>query len=224
MREKVLITSTFYLAIATLGAVLFPGCKAAQPSGNDLPAQNKSIAEASPTVAPKSDEIPQTEIKSAAVSQIEFNTVYKDFYDADSKCHKDYVEYFGKEDGAMGLSSPCAVSLTFKRDGGDAAKTIAVRRWDKAARETKEVERTVWTAKISPEQFARLVKTVTEDEGFKSWRDGTMINVSNASVSVVYPKGRRSMQMNLVEETVNRVLLFGEFKRLDKEIKWEKAQ
>lgn len=213
----------FYLMTATF-AVFFFGCKATQSSGSDLPTPNKSIAEASPTVAPKSDEIPQTEIKSDAVSRIEFNTVYKDFYDADSKCHKDYVEYFGKEDGAMGPSSPCAVTLTFKRDGGAATKTIAVRRWDKAAREMKEVEKTVWTARLSPEQFDRLAKVVTEDENFKSWRDGTMINVSNASVSVTHPEGTRSMQMNLVEETVNRVLLFGEFKRLDKEIRWEKAQ
>lgn len=203
-------------------AAIFFGCKTAQ-SSNDLPSQNQTVAKMSPTATPPV-EIPQVEIKSDAVSSLEFKTVYKDFYEENSKCRKDYVEYFGKEDGAASSSSPCAVSLIFKRDNSAAIKTIEVRRWDKQARETKVVEKNSWAAKISPEQFDRLAKTTTEDEDFKSWRDGTMINVSNTSISVVYPKGTRTMMMNLVKENVSRVSLFGEFKRLDKEIQWEKTQ
>lgn len=212
----------FYLMTATTFAVFFFGCKTAQ-SSNEMPTPNQTNGKASPTATPPFDEIPQTEIKSDAVSRVEFRTVYKDFYDADAKCHKDYVEYFGKEDGAASSSSPCEATLSFERNGA-VTKTIVVRRWDKTARQTKEVEKYVWTAKISAEQFNQTAKIVMEDEGFKTWRDGTSLNVSNATVSVTHPKGTRSMQMNLVTETVNRLPLFGEFKRLDKELIWEKKQ
>lgn len=204
---------------AALFTIFFFGCKAAQSS--NVP--NKNIVKISPTATPFPGEIPQIEIKSEDVSSLEFRTVFKDFYDENSKCHKDYVEYFGREDGMMSPSSPCAVSLEFKRDG-TATKTISIRRYDKSARETKEVEKTIWTAKISLEQFDKLAKVVTDDEGFKMWRDGMTITVSNASVSAAHPKGTRSMQMNLVKETANRVPLFNEFVKTDREIKWEKSQ
>lgn len=127
-------------------AVFFCGCKAAQSSSETPTQQNQTIAKTpSPTATPvmiEQQEIPQTEIKSGEINSLALETVYKDYFDEGSKCRKTYNEYFGEADGAFSESSPCTINLTFDRNG-DAKKTVEVRRYGKAAREYKTVEKSV---------------------------------------------------------------------------------
>jgi hypothetical protein len=210
----------FNLMITAAFAAFFYGCKTAQSS--ETP-PNKMNVQTSPNGTPVSGQIPPVEIKSGEVSALAMETVYKNYFEEGSKCRKNYVEYFGNEDGAASSSSPCTISFSFEKDGG-ATKTIQIRRWDKTSKGFKTVEKSVWTAHVSGEQFAALAKIITENEAFKSWQDGVMINVSNSKVSATHPKGTRTAMSNVDEKTVLFLPLLDAFRRLDKEIKWETAQ
>ena len=176
----------------------------------------------SPTATPASGQIPPMIIKSDEVSQLSMETVYKNYFEEGSKCRRTYNEYFGNDDGAGSSSSPCTINFSFEKTGG-ATKTLVIRRWDKTAKGFKVVEKSVWTAKISGEQFAALAKNITENEAFKAWQDGMSINVSNSKVSATHPRGTRTAMSNVDEKAVQFLPMLDAFRQTDKEIKWEEA-
>jgi hypothetical protein len=221
MKRRTATTLIFNLMITAALAAFLYGCKTAQ-SSETLP-PNKMNAQISPTATPVSGQIPPVIIRSDKVSALAMETVYKNYYDEGSKCRKNYVEYFGNEDGAAGSSSPCTINISLERDGG-ATKTLQIRRWDKTAKGFKVVEKSVWTARIERGQFDALAKIVTENAAFKAWQDGVMINVSNSKVSATHPKGTRTVMSNVDEKAVQFLPMLAAFSQIDKEIKWETAQ
>ncbi|HEY0428854.1 MAG TPA: hypothetical protein VGC76_13820 [Pyrinomonadaceae bacterium] len=220
MKRKFTGNLIFNFMITAALAAFFYGCKTAQ--SRETP-KNQAIAQTSPAVTPISKQISPVEIKSDEVSVLALETVYKNYFEEGSKCRKTYNEYFGNEDGVGSSSSPCTINFSFEKEGG-ARKTVQIRRYDRAAKEFKTIEKSIWTARISGEQFDALAKIITENEAFKSWQDGMQINISNSKISATHPKGTRTVMSNVDEKTIQFLPMMDAFGRLDKEIKWEKAQ
>lgn len=172
---------------------------------------------------PKAEEFPTPKvIRESDVSELSLQTVYKGFFD-DSKCRKTYNELFGDKDGVYSSSSACRLNLTFKRDGS-AEKSIAVRRYDSAAKGWRDAEKSVWKAKISDEQFQALAKIIVGSEAFKNWGDGMTITASNSSITVKHAGGTRTPMSNVDEKTTGFLSMMNAFKELDGKLRWEKSQ
>ncbi len=182
--------------------------------------------EEEPSATPKKTEFPLTpsaEIEESAVTSVTLETVYKGFFDENSKCRKTYNEVFGDKDGVYSPSSPCRINITFNRDGR-AEKSIEIRRYDSASKNWRVAEKTIWKSKVSAGQFKKITESVLNNDAFKSWRDGTMINVSNSSVTVRHTNGSRTPMSNVDEKTTVFLSMMDAFKQLDKQLDWEKIQ
>ncbi len=178
------------------------------PAAGDTPKQPPNV------------EIPNPEIRATDVSSLSIDTVYKGYFDAADKCSRSYNEYFGNDDGSSSPSSPCVVKVTFDRDG-HASRLVEVSRWDKVAKQKRVVERTDSTADVTAEQFNGLAQAIVANEAFRSWREGTMINVSNCKISVTYPGGVRSPMSNVSEQTTGYLQMVEAFKQLEKQLAWK---
>lgn len=209
----------FILSILLTVSMIFLVNCTVQNSNN---IQNSQIApKITPTTTPN-QQVPKLEIKTSEAESLALNTVYRDFFPADSKCRKNYNELFGKEDGFYSESSPCTLDISFNRDGS-ATKTIRLERWDKETKQKKVVEKTDWKAKISPEQFEELAKSIIETETFQNWNDNVMLDVANTRISVKSSKGTRTLLSNVDAKTTVFLKLMDSFNQLDSKIKWEKV-
>jgi len=188
------------------------------------PAQSRDIQPSpSPTQysAPTPvDEIPNPEIKASDIKSISINTIYKGFFDAGSKCSKSYNDYFGNEDGFFSPSSPCTIKMMFDREGR-ATREIEIGRWDKATKEKRVVERTQSSGEFSPEQFQTLAQAIVTNDAFRSWREGTMITVSNCSITVTHSAGTKTVMSNVDEKTSVFLQMIDAIKRTESQIKWK---
>ena len=188
------------------------------------PAQSGTAAPAvTPTQKPPStpnSEIPNPDISSADVRSISINTVYRGYFDPGSKCAKTYNEYFGNEDGFASPSSPCTLKITFERDG-HAKRSIEIGRWDRATKEKRIVGNTETSASITPEQFNTLAQTLVANEAFRSWREGTMITVSNCSITVVHSGGTKTIMSNVDEKTTVFLEMINSIKKTEGQLNWQ---
>ncbi|HEX3102740.1 MAG TPA: hypothetical protein VHQ01_13140, partial [Pyrinomonadaceae bacterium] len=139
------------------------------------------------------------------------------------KCAKTYNEYFGNEDGIGSSSSPCTVKITVDRDGG-VKRSIEISRWDKAIKAKRVVEKTESSAAITPEQFNSLAQAIVTNEAFIAWREGTMINVSNCSITVTHTGGTKTVMSNVDERTTAYLPMVEAFKKLEKQLSWKAVQ
>lgn len=171
----------------------------------------------SPTPA---EEIPNPDIDPMDVKSVTISTVYKGYFEPGDKCAKTYNEYFGNSDGSYSPSSPCSLTLKFDRNG-NANRTIDISRWNKTAREKQSVEKTESTASITPAQFDALVKTIVSNEAFRAWRTGTMITVSNCSITVEYSGGTKTVMSNVNENSSVFLAMVDAFKEAEKLSKWK---
>ena len=172
---------------------------------------------------PPVQEVPNPEIKVTDVKSVSIKTVYKGYFEPGDKCAKTYNEYFGNNDGLWSPSSPCAITISFDRDG-HAARSIEISRWDKTAKEKRLVEKTDSTAQITPEQFNTVAQIIVTNEAFKSWREGTMINVSNCSITVNHSGGAKTVMSNVDEKTTAYLPMVEAFKKLEKGLDWKTVQ
>jgi len=190
------------------------------------PAQSRDIQPpASPTkqsVPTPVDQIPNPEIKASDVKSISISTVYKGFFEPGSKCAKSYNEYFGNEDNYASPSSPCTIKMTFDRDGR-ATRSIEIGRWDKAEKEKRSVEKSESMGEISPDQFQTLAQAIVTNDAFKSWRVGTMITVSNCSITVDHSGGTKTVMSNVDEKTSVFLQMIDAIKKAESPIKWKVA-
>ena len=186
-----------------------------------IDAQPPQTPSAIPAETP-AQEIPNPDISAADVKSVSITTVYKGYFEPGNKCAKTYNEYFGNEDGVGSTSSPCTIRITFGRDGG-ATRSIEIRRWDKTSRDMHVIEKSSSTATITPEQFNALARTIVANEAFKSWREGTMINVSNCSITVVHNGGTKTVMSNVDETATVFLQMVDGFKQLEKQLRWENA-
>lgn len=190
------------------------------PNSNN--SQNAQLSpKTTPTTTPN-QQVPKLEIKTSEAESLALNTVYKDFFPADSKCRKNYNELFGKDDGFYSESSPCTIDIVFNRDGS-ATKTIHLGRWDKESKQKKTVEKTELKAKITAEQFDELAKSIIETDIFRNWNDNVMLDVANSRISVKSSKGTRTLLSNVDAKTTVFLKLMDAFKQLDGKTNWEKA-
>lgn len=174
------------------------------------------------TPAPTRDqEIPNPEIKAEDIKSASIKTVYKEYFEAGDKCAKTYDEYFGKNDGVSSLSSPCTIEVVFDRDG-NAKRSIEVRRWDKIAKDFRVIEKSDARAHVTPEQFASLAQSIVINNAFKDWRDGMSVTVSNCSITAVHSGGTRTVMSNVDENTTVFLQMINAFKKLERELTWEK--
>jgi len=164
-------------------------------------------------------EIPNPEIKAEDVGSVSINTVYKGYFQPGDKCAKTYNEYFGNEDGIGSSSSPCTINITFDRDG-HATRSVEISRWDKTAKEKRVVEKTASTATITPEQFNTLAQEIVTNEAFKVWREGTMITVSNCSITVAHTGGTKTVMSNVDERAVAFLPMVRAFQSLETQTSW----
>ena len=181
-----------------------------------------SFGEKSPTPTPKieSPPIPNEEVKAADAEALTIETVYKNFFAEGDKCRQTYSEYFKTKDGFGSPSSPCSVKLTVNRDGS-AEKTIEVRRYDRDSKQWQTVEKNTWKAKLAPTDFEALAETIVNNQAFKSWHDGIMINVSNCTISVRHRKGTKSPMSNVDETATAYLPMVNAFKALDAKADWK---
>ena len=203
-------------AFATIACVFFfyfYGKQAASVDARPTPSPTTT------PIKPTQREIPNPEIKAADVNSVSIETVYPGYFAAGNKCAKTYNEYFGNDDGIGSSSSPCTVNLTFGRDGR-ATRSVVISRWDKTAKEKRVVEKTDSTAQVSPEQFAGIAQEIVSNEAFKDWRDGTMINVSNCTITVTHAGGTKSPMSNVSDKTTAYLPMVEGFKRLEKQLAW----
>ena len=184
----------------------------------------ESFESKTPTPTPKVEPtIPNEEVKAADVESVTIDTVYKDFFAEGSKCRQTYQEYFRNQDGVRSASSPCSVKLTINRDGS-AEKTIEVRRYDTAAKQSRTVEKNVWKARLSEAQFQDLVNLIVNNEAFKKWSDNVSLYASNCKVSVRHKNGTKSPMSNVDERTTTYLAMVDAFKQLDAKTDWEKVE
>ncbi|CAN5413064.1 hypothetical protein BH10ACI2_BH10ACI2_00660 [soil metagenome] len=174
----------------------------------------------SPPAATPIQEIPNPDIKPDDVRSVTINTVYKGYFAAGDKCSKNYNEYFGNEDGIASSSSPCTVTIKFDRSG-NASRSVVISRWDKTMKEKHVVEKNDWTAQITSDQFNEIANSIVTNQAFKSWRDGTMITVSNCTISVTHSGGTRSPMSNVDEKTTAYLPIVEAFKHLEKQLNWK---
>lgn len=218
------LTSTIISAVigctfATIVLLIFFNYFGKQPQAVDGQPTPVPVA----TATPANQEIPNPEIKAADFKSVKLMTVYKGFFDASNKCSRSYNEYFGNDDGVASPSSPCEIRMEFSRDGR-ATRTVEVRRWDKAAKEKRLVEKADSSADVTPEQFDALAKAIAANEAFVSWRDGTMINVSNSTITVTHTGGTKSVMSNVDEKTTVFLQMFDAIRQLEKQLIWRPVQ
>lgn len=168
-------------------------------------------------------EIPNPEIKLADVKGVTISTIFTGYFEPGSKCAKTYNEYFGNEDGVSSPSSPCTIKVTFDRDG-HATKTIEVSRYEKKIKGKRAIEKSVWTGEVKSEDFKLLAELIVTNNAFKNWREGTMVNVSNCSISVEHAKETKTIMSNVGNETVVFLLMVEGFKKLDGKVAWKKTE
>jgi hypothetical protein len=113
--------------------------------------------------------------------------------------------------------------MTFNRDGS-AEKIIVIRRYDSAAREWRDTDKTVWKAKISDEQFKNLANLIVNNQAFKNWDDNMLINVSNCTITVKHANGTKSPMSNVDESATAYLPMVNAFKNLDAQVDWKKAE
>jgi len=218
---RTIILAVFTGAFVTLAACLVFFNVIAKPalSADDTreytPVKNTPIAP-----PPISNEVPQAVVDKKDVNSITITTVYKGFYDAGSKCAKTYNEYFGNGDGIVSTSSPCRANITFNRDG-NAARTVEIRRWDKETKGTKVIERIESSGRITAAQFEMLANEIVSNQAFKDWRDGTMINISNCTISVDHNGGHRAPMSNVSEAAPVYLEMVDAIKSLEKQTEWK---
>jgi hypothetical protein len=178
-----------------------------------------------PTPTPKTDPktVLEEQVNAADVESMTINTQYKNFFASGDKCRKTYNEYFGNDDGAWSKGSPCTVNLTVKRDGS-AEKTIGIRRYDRAAKQWGEVEKTVWKAKLPEAEFKNLAELIVHNEAFKQWNDGISLYTSNCKIIVRHKNGTKSPMSNVDERTTAYLPMVDAFKALDANAAWEKVE
>jgi len=169
--------------------------------------------------ATAAEKIPNPDIDPKDVRSVSIRTVYKGYFEPGDRCAKTYNEYFGNSDGSFSPSSPCSLSLKFDKNG-NAGRSIEIRRWNKSGG-MQTVEKTESTSTITPEQFGTLVKSIVGNTAFKAWRQGTMINVSNCSITVEYPGGTKTPMSNVDETTTEFLPMIDAFKQLEKKISWK---
>jgi hypothetical protein len=226
MNRKTIIVSTIFSAVTALvtasavSAVFFFYKPAAQIAETPKP-----VIESQPTTPtpPESTPIQQAEIKATDVNSAAIETVYKNFFPEGSKCRQTYNEMFGDRDGVYSSSSACRINLTFNRDGS-AEKIIVIRRYDNAAKEWRDTDKTVWKSKISSEQFKSLANLIVNNEAFKSWNDMMMITVSNCKIMVKHTGGTKSPMSNVDERATAYLPMVNAFKELDARALWEKTE
>ena len=205
-------------ALATCLVFFFFVYKPAQ-SRDINPSQIPSRTASAPTPV---DEIPNPEVKASDVKSISINTVYKGFFEPGSKCAKSYNEYFGNEDGYASPSSPCTIKMTFDRNGL-ATRSIEIGRWDKVAKEKRSIEKSESTGEISSDLFQTLAQAIVTNDAFKSWRVGTMITVSNCSITVNHSGGTKTVMSNVDEKTSVYLQMIDAIKQAESQIKWKDA-
>lgn len=218
MNRKSLIISTLLSTIAG-GAAALVICLVYftyfyKPVQTAQPPQTVEIPQPTPTR--KEPDFPRTSsppIKESEVISITLSTSYKGFFDENTKCGKSGDENKNKNSDS---SSPCRIDLTFNRDGS-AEKSIEMR-------DGQATGNSVWKSKITGEQFKELAESVVNHNVVKSWRDGTMITVSNFSVTIKHTNGIRQPLTNLDGRITGFSSLMDIFKQFERKISWKKIQ
>jgi len=219
--KTAIISALIGCLLGTIACLIFFWVLSPAPSPaaiNDAPPSTPATT-GTPAISPN-HEIPNPEIKAADVTSVSINTVYKGFFETGNKCSKTYNEYFGNDDGFGSSSSPCTVKITFTRDG-KATRSVEISRWDKAAKERRVVEKSNAAAEITNEQFDTITRTIVANEAFKSWKNGTMINVSNCTITVTHAGGTKSPMSNVDENTTVYLEMVEAFKQLEKQLSWK---
>jgi hypothetical protein len=206
---------SFFVAFITCFLFFFFYSSPPQLSNNPQPEHPGSTPARTPVI-----EIPDPEIKAADVTSVDINTVYTGYFDKTDKCSKTYNEYFGNNDGIGSSSSPCTIKISFDRDG-HATRLIEISRWDRVAKEKKTIEKTESTATITPAQFESIVQAIVTNEAFKKWREGTMITVSNCSISAHHTGGTKTPMSNVGPSTTAYLPMVEAFRKLEKEVSWK---
>jgi len=183
----------------------------------DLPS---SPAAPSPTPV---NEILDPDIEPKDVKAITIKTVYKGYFDQGDKWAKTYNEYFGNGDGSFSSSSPCTLRMVIEKEG-NVTRSIEIERWNKAAGGMQTVEKAESTSTVTTEQFDVLAKTIVSNDAFKAWRRGTLINVSNCSISVEHGGETKTVMSNVDETTTVFPQMVDAFRQLEKQLKWKTAQ
>ena len=83
------------------------------------------------------------------------------------------------------------------------------------------IERSESEAQLSAGQFDRIAETIVTNPAFRSWQDGTMINVSNCTISVSYPGGVRSPMSNVSEKTTDYSTMVAAIRELEQKLDWK---
>ncbi|HQU83566.1 MAG TPA: hypothetical protein PKY59_10590 [Pyrinomonadaceae bacterium] len=223
MSKKFIIAILLLFGVVAIGAFLLvnfvilnektlPKIEVETSAANEKPKNN-------PT---PSGTIPPLNLKISDVSSVTLETVYKDYFDENSKCRKTYNEVFGKEDGFYSPSSPCTIAFDVNRDGS-VTKTIEMQRWNKQKNKKEAVEKNEWKANIDAKTFDVFAKNIVETETFKNWNDGVSLNVVNTTITVRHSKGSRTLMSNVDKNTTVFLKLLDNFHELDKKVSWEKV-
>jgi hypothetical protein len=215
--KTTIITAVISFSVAFITCFLFFFFYSSTPqlSNNTQPVNPPQTPLRTPSA-----EIPNPEIKASDVSSVDINTVYTGYFDKTDKCSKTYNEYFGNEDGIGSSSSPCTIKMSFDRDGS-ATRLIEISRWDRVAKAKKVVEKTESTATLRPGQFEMIVQAIVNNEAFKNWREGTMINVSNCSIGVHHTGGAKTPMSNVGPTATAYLPMVEAFRKLEKELDWK---
>ncbi|MBS1797617.1 MAG: hypothetical protein JSS81_27585 [Acidobacteria bacterium] len=229
MNQKI-ITLLLALAAGMLGALVvcsyfFIYYKPARGAENKPVAGQETPAkppEATPTPAPP-EPGPTMDVKAEDVESAAIETNFKDFYPEGSKCRKNYNEMFGDKDGVSSPSSPCTITLTATR-AGRIDKAIVIRRYDTVAKEWRSIDKTVWKARISAEQFDELVDKIVNNQAFKDWNNNVSLTVSNCKIMVKTAKGWKSPMSNVTGQENTYFQMVKAFKALDAKVAWEEDQ
>jgi hypothetical protein len=209
------------LALSAMSAACLGGAKASGNIDKNPTTPAIAIVE-TPTPAPPKGP-GDVKYDASEINEVSIATSYKDFYNESSKCRKDYVEYFGKEDGVASSSSPCRIEIVLNRDTLKAKRTIDIWRWDKTERQFRSVEKTVESGELSADKFKEIAKIVGENEMFENWQD-MMITVSNCMITASYPQGKRSVMSNVGPSATTYLPMVTAFEEFDRETKWQAAK
>ena len=74
---------------------------------------------------------------------------------------------------------------------------------------------------ISPDQFQTLAQAIVTNDAFKSWRVGTMITVSNCSITVDHSGGTKTVMSNVDEKTSVFLQMIDAIKKAESQVKWK---
>jgi hypothetical protein len=220
MAKRDLRSSIISAVVGSLGAfivcaILFFVLNKPTPLVDAQPTPTTPVSSVTPADGPSRPVVDVTD-----VSSIEIKTVYRGYFEPGDKCSRSYDEYFGNGDGFSSPSSPCAISITFDRNG-HAKRLVEVSRWDKATSQKKVVERREAVADITPEQFAKLASDIVSNQAFIAWQEGMTITVSNCSITVAHPAGTKTVMSNVDDSTTAFLPMLNAFKRTEKELNWK---